>query len=55
MVTDSTYYEAIQVARRLQLDNITQFLIVIAVVPVTSNEAERLFSRLTLIKTYDRD
>ena len=54
LVTDSTY-EAIQVARRLQLDNITQLLRVVAVLPVTSNEAERSFSRLKLIKTYLRN
>ena len=49
--TDNTY-KAFQVIRKLQMEIITQLLRVKAVLPVKSNEAERLFGYLKLIKTY---
>lgn len=46
--------ESLLVAKQLSLVNIYQLLKVVAVLPITSCEAERAFSKMKLLKTYLR-
>ena len=52
-ITDSAE-TALSVAKELSVDNLAAVFRIICVLPVTSNEAERSFSQLKLIKTHLR-